>query len=345
MSAIHVIVSSNIILLQGAVGPLVIHGPTSANWDIDLGPVLVQDYVHQTAFIAYQAEKTQTNFARADAIVVNGQGHDPATGTGSYFTPKLTPGKRHLVRVINSSAGTSFKFSIDEHPMKVVSNDLVAIEPFDTTDLTLGIGQYTPAKCIPLIHGPTNTEYCSRLCLGQRYSFVIEANQDPKNYWIRTHPATRCNGFAESLGTCNGTTAGAPGIFDDNCILFDIRTAIASYDVPNNTDTALPDSTPFVYSVACLDVPYQKLKPVVPWVVDNRPVNNITDDRFTIGRQNPNLPEEQYEPGGYQHWVFTPDFFWIDYDKPTVLNTSFQGDWEPTYHIVEGKNLALLPNT
>lgn len=82
-----------------------------------------------------------TNFARADSIVVNGCGHDPATGTGSYFQTKLTPGKKHLLRLVNSSAGTTFVFSIDNHPFTVVANDLVAIEPFVTTSIVIGIGK------------------------------------------------------------------------------------------------------------------------------------------------------------------------------------------------------------
>lgn len=123
------------------MGPLVIHGPSSADWDVDLGPMLVQDYVHQTSFNAYQLEKTTTNFARADSIVVNGQGHDPATGTGTYFNAKLTPGKKHLIRLVNSSAGTTFVFSIDNHPFQVIATDLVAIEPYTTTSLRIGIGK------------------------------------------------------------------------------------------------------------------------------------------------------------------------------------------------------------
>lgn len=125
------------------MAPLVIYGPWSDNWDINLGSVMVQDYVHETAFIAFQREKTANDFARADSIVVNGQGHDPATGTGSYFDVKLTPGKKHLIRLINSSAGTTFVVSIDGHTMKVIANDLVAIEPFETTSLRIGIGTFS----------------------------------------------------------------------------------------------------------------------------------------------------------------------------------------------------------
>lgn len=94
--------------------------------------------------------------------------------------------------------------------------------------------------------------------------------------------------------------------------------------------------------MACLDEPYKNLKPVVPWIIDNRPANNITRDRFTIGRQDPGSPAAVYEPGGYQHWEFTPDFFWIDFENPTILNTSFQGQFDKNFHVVEGMRESCL---
>lgn len=124
---------------------MVIHGPSSANWDIDLGPVLMQDYVHNSSFVQYLTEEVNPNspttFARADTIVVNGVGHDPYTGTGSYFKTKFTKGKKHLLRLINGSAGTNFVFSIDKHNFTVIESDLVPIEPYNTSSLHLSIGK------------------------------------------------------------------------------------------------------------------------------------------------------------------------------------------------------------
>lgn len=120
-----------------------IHGPSSSNWDIDLGPVLVQDYVHDSSFVRYQEEISPDpgSFARADSIVVNGVGHDPVTGTGSYFNTTFTKGKKHVLRLINGSAGTHYIFSIDNHNFTVVENDLVPIEPYTATSLRIGIGE------------------------------------------------------------------------------------------------------------------------------------------------------------------------------------------------------------
>lgn len=292
----------------------------------------MQDYTHPTAFIAYQLEKTENNFARGNSIVVNGQGHDPATGTGSYFNLKLTPGKKHLIRVVNTSSGTHFIFSIDNHPFQVVATDLVAIEPYTTTSLSIGIGRHILLP--PKSHQVDS--FTDVYLTGQRYTIIVEADQVPSNYWIRTHPATSCNGFVESLGTCDGDTDGAPGIFDDDCVLFDIRTAIVTYDSENVTDATLPTTDAFNYGLGCFDEPYENLKPIVPWVIDERPANNNTRDRFTVGRQKADLPAEQYEPGGYQHWLFTPDFFWVDFGNPTILNTN-QTEWDNNLHVLDRK--------
>ncbi|KAL1636233.1 hypothetical protein SLS56_001212 [Neofusicoccum ribis] len=69
-------------------------------------------------------------------------------------------GKRYLIRLINSSAGAAFIFSIDGHKMKVISTDFVPIEPYETNAVLINIGQ--------------------------RYSIIVEANATPGDYWIRT---------------------------------------------------------------------------------------------------------------------------------------------------------------
>jgi hypothetical protein len=38
---------------DGLYGPLVIHGPTSENWDIDAGVLMLSDWVHINAFVIY----------------------------------------------------------------------------------------------------------------------------------------------------------------------------------------------------------------------------------------------------------------------------------------------------
>lgn len=41
---------------DGLVGPLKINGPSSMNYDVDLGPVLLTDWFHKDAFSQVQLE-------------------------------------------------------------------------------------------------------------------------------------------------------------------------------------------------------------------------------------------------------------------------------------------------
>ena len=106
-----------------------------------LGPVMMSDWLHETAFIVYGVEMAG-GIPAADSIVVNGHGHynNSGTITGSYFETYLTRNKKHILRLINGSAGSSFIFAIDDHNLTVISNDLVAIEPFNVSQLFIGIG-------------------------------------------------------------------------------------------------------------------------------------------------------------------------------------------------------------
>lgn len=60
-----------------------------------------------------------------------------------------------------------FKFSIDNHTMTVIANDLVPIVPFTTNMITIGIGQ--------------------------RYDVIVKADQKPGNYWMRSIPQITCS--------------------------------------------------------------------------------------------------------------------------------------------------------
>ncbi|CAN8103940.1 unnamed protein product [Discula destructiva] len=283
---------------DGLAGPLVIHGPSSSNWDIDNGPVLIQDYVHDSAFVRYDVE-IAGGLAYADSLVVNGVGHDPLTGTGSYFNTTVTKGKKHVLRLINGSAGTHYIFSIDNHTMTVMENDLVPIQPYKTTSLSIGIGQ--------------------------RYMVVIEADQDAGDYWMRTHPADGCNAFTPAL--CGGL---APCSVSRMTKPFNVTTGILRYDSKSKAE---PTSKPWQYSTACLDEPYASLQPVVPWVIDRHPANEITESRFAAVIQTVN---SSAATGGYKHWMLTPDFLWLDFGNPSILNIDNETyDRNGNFHIVE----------
>lgn len=68
-----------------------------------------------------------------------------ATG-GSYDLKTLTPGKKHLVRFINTGTNNYFHVSLDGHPFQVVAADFNPITPFTTSDLTIGKPLPRPVK-------------------------------------------------------------------------------------------------------------------------------------------------------------------------------------------------------
>ncbi|EGD89375.2 hypothetical protein H113_03006 [Trichophyton rubrum MR1459] len=96
----------------------------------------------------------------------------------------LKPGKKYLLRLINTSVATTFVFSIDGHKFQVAGSDFVPIEPYVTDHIAVGIGQ--------------------------RYHIILEGlseEEAKKNgrYWVRTTPANGCSKFAPGRGTDDRT--------------------------------------------------------------------------------------------------------------------------------------------
>jgi FtsP/CotA-like multicopper oxidase with cupredoxin domain len=91
------------------------------------------------------------------------------------FRLSFQKGKQYLLRVINTSYGAGYTFSIDNHEMWVVSADFVPITPYNTTAL--------------------------RVNIGQRYNIVVVANpinSSDTNFWIRTYQS--CGDVPDGLG-------------------------------------------------------------------------------------------------------------------------------------------------
>jgi FtsP/CotA-like multicopper oxidase with cupredoxin domain len=150
---------------DGLVGPIIINGPTSDHWDIDLGALTLSDWFHEPAFeiLASRPAAPPTS----QNILVNGTG--VYGGSGKYGSTTLTPGKKHLVRIVNTGINNYIHVSLDGHPFTVISNDFVPITPFTTTTLSVSVGQ--------------------------RYDVIIDANQTVGNYWFRV---------GTGGGTCDG---------------------------------------------------------------------------------------------------------------------------------------------
>ncbi|KAK5686267.1 laccase, multicopper oxidase, benzenediol:oxygen oxidorectuctase [Elasticomyces elasticus] len=143
---------------DGVLGPIMIHGPATANYDIELGPLPITDWYYQTVnYHAALAEHQNALPPEADNALINGTNTSPSGG--KHYVTTLTAEKKHRVRLMNTGVDNHFVVSLDGHSMQVIASDFVPVKPFAVTSLFLGIGQ--------------------------RYDVIITADQSPGAYWFR----------------------------------------------------------------------------------------------------------------------------------------------------------------
>ncbi|KAK1574664.1 multicopper oxidase [Colletotrichum navitas] len=145
---------------NGVVGSIKINGPASADYDIDLGPYPITDWYYETADrLERQAELVSSGGPPAsDNILFNGKNINPFGPGGQYQKTRLTPGKKHLLRLINTSVDNSFTVSLVGHNFTVIATDLVPVKPVVKDSLFMTVGQ--------------------------RYDVIVEANKAVENYWF-----------------------------------------------------------------------------------------------------------------------------------------------------------------
>lgn len=130
---------------------MIIYGPKSADYDIDLGPVLLTDYYHESYFdlveevmgtnLTMIAPKSLNNLINGKmdyncSLVTDGT---PCTDYAGLSKFHFMTGKKHRLRLINAGAEGIQKFSIDDHTMTVIANDFVPIQPYETKIVSLGV--------------------------------------------------------------------------------------------------------------------------------------------------------------------------------------------------------------
>lgn len=132
---------------------MIIYGPKNADYDVDLGPVMVSDWYHayyETVIDAMFQPLPAVNIPASDNNLINGKNSFDCSSTSLPCTPNaplasfnFTSGKTHRLRFINPSAAAVEKISLDGHTFTVIANDFVPIEPYETDHLTLAVGQRT----------------------------------------------------------------------------------------------------------------------------------------------------------------------------------------------------------
>ncbi|KAJ9638488.1 hypothetical protein H2204_004258 [Knufia peltigerae] len=287
----------------GAMGPLTIYGPASRDFDHQLYPIIMSDWLHQSPYQKWDVSiKDNGSQVFVDNILQNGIGHWPplkldsqedsqTVGKPKFNQVMFQKGVRYLMRLINGAADTTFVFSIDNHKFWVISTDFVAIEPYYTDHVVVGIGQ--------------------------RYNIIVEAIPDrftaDQSYWIRTSPAPNCTSFSPS----------AP--------IPDEHTGIVRYTFD---DDRLPTTPRNKFTLTCADETYYRnISPVVPWQVGT---SRHEMDPFYLTyhqlKQSPYYPCDK-QVGRFELVSGHP--MWLNFSGPTLLNLHEDFSEKPWLAVVE----------
>ncbi|KAG6844799.1 hypothetical protein H0H87_003625 [Tephrocybe sp. NHM501043] len=98
----------------------------------------------------------------SDATLINGKGRYPSGPTTPLAVVSVIQGLRYRFRLVSISCDPNYVFSIDGHTMTIIEVDGINVQPLEVDSI--------------------------QIFAGQRYSFVLKANQRIDNYWIRAKP-------------------------------------------------------------------------------------------------------------------------------------------------------------
>ena len=86
---------------------------------------------------------------------------------GSRFETVFEAGTRYRIRLVNAAADSHFRFMIDNHTLEVIATDFVPINPYNTTQVSIG--------------------------MGQRYDLIVTAKElSDGDFWLRAIPQESC---------------------------------------------------------------------------------------------------------------------------------------------------------
>ncbi|KAJ6555361.1 laccase [Mycena vulgaris] len=147
---------------DGARGALIIYDPDDPakymyDFDDESTVITLADWYHYNSF---QAPKAATPLP--NSTLINGLGRYENGPLSNLAVINVSHGKRYRFRLVSISCEPTFIFSIDDHSMSIIEVDGVNHQPLVVDSIEI----------FP----------------GQRYSFVLTANNPVSNYWIRSQP-------------------------------------------------------------------------------------------------------------------------------------------------------------
>ncbi|RKK84555.1 hypothetical protein BFJ71_g14508 [Fusarium oxysporum] len=275
---------------DGLLGAIKINGPTSMNYDVDLGPVLITDHFHKTAFSQVMLEYLGRP-PPPDSFLMNGNGtyyccpktESACTGRSKLTSFNFEKGKKYKMSLINTGVSTHMTFWIDNHTFSVVGTEFVPIKPYNTSILNIAIGQ--------------------------RYDIIIEANatlhdsanSKRTNFWMH---ARDCN---------NGGARSNLGI-----IRYDEKNQKIPWTPP-------PDEKHLCYG--CLDELSANLQPIVKRDISVAANLDYQKDPFKVHLVG--YPDDTIENSVLHKWVLKDSSFYLDWAEPSLslVKVAYEKNW------------------
>ncbi|KAJ6552535.1 laccase 1 [Mycena sp. CBHHK59/15] len=171
---------------DGLRGPLVVYDPKDPAkhlYDVDDESTIITlaDWYHYPA-----TQAPTTSPAMFNTTLINGLGRYENGPLSPLAVIIVAQGKRYRFRLVSISCDPNFIFSIDGHSMTIIEVDGVNHQPLIVDSI--------------------------QIFSGQRYSFILNANKKPDNYWIRAQPtlAGTNQGFVNATNSAILRYVGAP---------------------------------------------------------------------------------------------------------------------------------------
>jgi len=138
------------------------------------------------SFRRYHDKAPTLLFPTFVSTLINGQGRYAGGPSTALSVVNVRQGKRYRIRLVSISCDPNWVFSIDNHSLLVIEVDAVNTNPILVSSI--------------------------QIFAGQRYSFVLYANQPVDNYWIRANPNIGTLGFNGGLNSAILRYKGAPEV-------------------------------------------------------------------------------------------------------------------------------------
>ncbi|KAL0059949.1 laccase, multicopper oxidase, benzenediol:oxygen oxidorectuctase [Marasmius tenuissimus] len=166
---------------DGLRGVVVVHDPQDPHahlYDVDDDSTVITlaDWYHAKA-------KTLVD-PTPDTTLINGLGRHKGGAPTDLAIIQVQQGNRYRMRLANVACQPDYLFSIDNHAMTIIEADSINHEPLEVDSL--------------------------RIFVGQRYSFVLNADQPVGNYWVRADPSDGDGGFNGGINSAILRYVGAP---------------------------------------------------------------------------------------------------------------------------------------